>query len=117
MLPAIHSGLSGARAFARKMDVAAGNVANASTREYKRVRAVLQEGSAGGVSAQVERVTTPGPQVLDTGGQTPEFVELSNVELAEEVVGMIEGQRGFELNLKTIQTADEMLGAMLDLKG
>jgi len=117
MLPAIHSGLSGARAFERKVGVAAGNVANASTREYKKARAILQEGPNGGVSAQVERVATPGPQVLDPDGQTPELVELSNVELAEEVVGMIEGQRGFELNLKTIQTADEMLGALLDLKG
>jgi len=27
------------------------------------------------------------------------------------------GQRGFELNLKTVQTAAEMLGALLDTKG
>ncbi len=116
MLPAIQSGLSGARAFERKVNVAAGNVANASTREYKKARAVLQEGPAGGVSASLERVATPGPQVLDGDRQAAALVELSNVELAEEVVGMMEGQRGFELNLKTIQTADEMLGALLDLK-
>ncbi len=75
MIPAIAAGLAGAKAFERKVDVAARNVANADTR-----------------------------------------ISLSNVDLVEEITGMLEGQRGFELNLKTIQTGDEMLGALLDLK-
>lgn len=117
MLPAIHSGLSGARAFERKVDVAAQNVANASTLDYKKSRAVLEEGPAGGVSARLERVASPGPLVADPTGQGAAPVELSNVDLAEEVVGMLLGQRGFELNLQTIRTADEMLGVLLDQKG
>ncbi|MHB8765939.1 MAG: flagellar basal body rod C-terminal domain-containing protein, partial [Deferrisomatales bacterium] len=63
------------------------------------------------------RVTSPGPQVIEAGAEGPEPVELSNVDLGEEMVGMLVGERGFELNLKTLQVADEMLGALLDLKG
>jgi flagellar basal-body rod protein FlgC len=117
MIPALQSGLSGARAFEAKVDAAAQNVANADTPGYKKERVLLRETSTGGVSAQRERVTASGPRVqgLDAAGGDP--VELSNVDLPDEMTGMLLGERGFELNLKTVQTADEMLGALLDLKG
>ena len=44
------------------------------------------------------------------------MVELSNVDLGEEAVNLIIGQRGFEANLQTINTADQMLGTILDIK-
>jgi len=37
------------------------------------------------------------------------FVETSNVNVVEELVGMIQTQRAYELNSKAIKTADEML--------
>ena len=37
-------------------------------------------------------------------------LEASNVSIAEEMVRMIEAQRVYEINSKTIQSADEMLG-------
>lgn len=43
-------------------------------------------------------------------------LEGSNVDLATEMVSQIVNQRAFEANLKPIQTADEMLGTLLDLK-
>lgn len=46
----------------------------------------------------------------------PGALEGSNVDLATEMVDQIVNQRAFEANLKPIQTADEMLGTLLDLK-
>jgi len=43
-------------------------------------------------------------------------LELSNVDLGEETVNRIIGQRGFEANLQVLKTADDMLGSILDIK-
>jgi len=117
MIPALQSGLSGAKAFQRQVDAAARNVANVATNGYRKERVAMTEDRAGGVATQSARVETPGPTVVDPGGADGVLVELSNVDLAEELTGMLIGERGFELNLKTVKTADEMLGALLDLKG
>jgi flagellar basal-body rod protein FlgG len=37
------------------------------------------------------------------------FVETSNVNVVEELVGMIQTQRAYEMNSKAIQTSDQML--------
>ncbi len=37
------------------------------------------------------------------------YLELSNVSIAEELINMIVGQRAYEVNSKSIQTADEMM--------
>jgi flagellar basal-body rod protein FlgG len=37
------------------------------------------------------------------------FIELSNVKVVDEMVNMIAAQRAYEVNSKTIRTADEML--------
>ncbi|WP_315325895.1 flagellar hook protein FlgE [Treponema socranskii] len=43
-------------------------------------------------------------------------LEMSNVDLAEQLTDMIVTQRGFESNAKTIQTTDSMLETILSLK-
>ena len=43
-------------------------------------------------------------------------LETSNVDMAREMVGMIMMQRGFQMNSKTITTADTMLQRALELK-
>ncbi|MEA1968655.1 MAG: flagellar basal-body rod protein FlgG [Thermodesulfobacteriota bacterium] len=43
-------------------------------------------------------------------------IEMSNVSTVEEMVAMIVGQRGYEANSKSIQTADSMLGIANGLK-
>jgi flagellar hook protein FlgE len=43
-------------------------------------------------------------------------LEMSNVELATEFTNMIDAQRGFEANSRTITTADEMLQDLVNLK-
>lgn len=51
--------------------------------------------------------TTPGTEGLGTIGQG--LLELSNVNIIEEMVSMIVAQRAYEVNSKAIQVADEML--------
>lgn len=43
-------------------------------------------------------------------------LERSNVELSNEFVNMIEGQRAFQANAKTVTTADEILADMIQMK-
>ena len=44
------------------------------------------------------------------------FLEASNVNIVEEMVNMIVGQRAYEINSKGITTADEMLRVVSNLK-
>jgi len=43
-------------------------------------------------------------------------LEMSNVDLSEQLTDMIVTQRGFQANAKTIQTADTLLETILSLK-
>jgi len=56
------------------------------------------------------------PGVGGFGEITPSSLELSNVDIAEQMVGLIQARNGFAAQVKTIQTADEMLGATLNIK-
>ncbi len=59
-------------------------------------------------------VGTPG---LNGIGEIREgFVELSNVQLVEEMTDLITGQRAYEANSKAITTADQMLQTVNNLK-
>jgi flagellar basal-body rod protein FlgG len=59
-------------------------------------------------------VGTPG---LDGLGQLRQgFVEMSNVQLVEEMTDLITGQRAYEANSKAITTSDEMLQTVNALK-
>jgi flagellar basal-body rod protein FlgG len=44
------------------------------------------------------------------------FLEMSNVDIADEMVNMIVGQRAYEANSKTIRTIDDMLSVITNLK-
>jgi flagellar hook protein FlgE len=43
-------------------------------------------------------------------------LERSTVDLAMEFVNLIQNQRGFQANAKTITTTDELLGEVIQLK-
>ena len=62
-----------------------------------------------------EAVTgTPGQDGFGTISQG--FLEMSNVNVVQEMVNMIVAQRAYEVNSKAIQTADEMLQRANELK-
>jgi flagellar basal-body rod protein FlgC len=117
MIEAMDASISGVRAFQRKLDVTANNIANVNTDEFKKDRALLIEGDNGGVKVEIERVNDPGyPKETVANGEVVE-TESSNVDLAEELTEMIPTQAGYDANLKAIQTEDKMLGALLDIVG
>jgi len=62
-----------------------------------------------------------GPPVTDAPG-TPGHgqvisgaLQASGTDIAREMAGLVNDQRYFEANLKTVQTEDEMLGSILDV--
>lgn len=63
-----------------------------------------------------------GDAILEADGEVPKskisqgFLELSNVNIAEEMVNLIVAQRAYELNSKSITTSDEMLQLANNLK-
>lgn len=118
MISGINSTLSALRGLSTKLDSTANNVANMESDGFKKTRVTLEEGgAAGGVSARVERVETPGPQVLETTPAGTTLVEKSNVELTEEIPNLMMVKNSYKANLKVIQVNDEMLGSLLDIKG
>ncbi|HQE40176.1 MAG TPA: flagellar hook-basal body complex protein, partial [Zoogloea sp.] len=56
---------------------------------------------------------TPGSNGVGVLNQT--YVETSNVNVAEELVLMIQTQRAYELNSKAVTTSDAMLGKLTSL--
>jgi len=50
------------------------------------------------------------PAAAGNGGLRQGFLEASNVQLVDELVALMVAQRGFEMNSKVLQAADQMLG-------
>lgn len=57
--------------------------------------------------------STPGTN--GTGSINQGYVETSNVNVAEELVSMIEAQRAYEINSRVVSTADQMLAKLSNL--
>lgn len=73
-------------------------------------RNLLKETAASGAPV----VTNPGTD--GAGTLVQRYLEMSNVQVVEEMVNMIVAQRAYEMNSKAITTADEMLGQAAQLK-
>jgi flagellar basal-body rod protein FlgG len=59
---------------------------------------------------------TGNPSSEGLGTITQGFLEMSNVNIVEEMVNMILSQRAYEINSKAVQTSDEMLQVANNLK-
>lgn len=68
---------------------------------------------AGGSSGEPQEVT---PGLEGSGTLQQNFLEGSNVQVVEEMVKMITAQRAYEINSKAIQTSDDMLSILNNLK-
>jgi flagellar hook-associated protein FlgK len=99
------AGLSGMRAAQLRLDTSAHNVANAQTTGFQRQR-VTQTAQPGlsGVDAQPERVGHAALEGGDAG------------HLAEDRVAQHMSVYSFSASLRTVQTQDRMLGALLDAR-
>jgi len=62
------------------------------------------------------KITIGQPTQEGLGAVQSGFIEASNVKVVEEMVKMIMAQRAYEVNSKSIQTSDEMMGLTNNLK-
>jgi hypothetical protein len=101
---ATFTGVSGMRAAQLRLDTSAHNVANALTPGFNRqlVTQTAQPG-LGGVNAQVERETEAASMAGAPFGR-----------LAEDLVEQRMSVYSFAANLRTVETHDRILGALLD---
>ncbi len=111
-LPTTYSGLSVSQ---RKIRVTANNIANVNTDGFKKSRTVLSTVQPHGVKAEVQQVETAGPSALKQTAQGEQSVERSNVDIGEEMVNLLSGQRGYEASLRTLKTAAKMVGSLIDV--
>jgi flagellar hook protein FlgE len=90
--------VSGVQAASTRMDVAAHNIANAQTPGFQRQQVQARSQETAGV------VTTVG-KAQEVGA-----------DLAADLVEQKAASYQYRANLKTIQTEDQMMGSLLDLK-
>jgi flagellar hook protein FlgE len=90
--------VSGAQAASTRLDVAAHNIANAQTPDFK--RQVVHQASQ----------ETAG--VVTTVGKSEEI----GADLAADLVEQMSASYAYKANLRTIQTQDQMMGSLLDVK-
>ncbi|MEW5768531.1 MAG: flagellar basal body rod C-terminal domain-containing protein [bacterium] len=88
----LDNALSGVKAHQQRLEVESHNLANVNTPGFKASRATLAESSI-----------------------IPGALETSNVDLVDNMVGMIVNERGVQANTATIKTADRIAGEIIDL--
>jgi len=110
----IQNNASALQAFSRQMSVSANNVANSLSDEFKTTRAYNTEGQNRSVDTQITQSTTAGPLVEDPLKTDGSLKELSNTDIAQELVTQISAQNGFDASAKAIQSYDETIGSLLD---
>lgn len=98
MNPVISTAASGLQAAQARLGSAAHNVANTQTEGFQRYNTTTQAVPSGGVQAQTGRMPQPG------------------ADWAQDTVERISATYSFQANLKTLQTADSMLGVFLDTR-
>jgi len=133
LAPGIGISATGLDAESRRMEVIAGNVANARTtrgadgKVYKRKDVIFEEllddrfdrNCSGGVRmAGVMEDRSPGTRIYRPGHPDagPDgFVEMPNVNTVAEMVDMMNSSRAFEANLSAMKTAREMAAKALGI--
>lgn len=96
--------LSGMQAQQTRATATANNIANAMTPRYDRLETDFSSEDAGGVRASV---SPSGAATFDAG---------SNVDLAQEVVSLIESEIGFKANASAFETGADMWDVLLSIK-
>jgi flagellar hook protein FlgE len=117
MTLSIQNNASALQAFSNQISVSANNVANALSDEFKSSRAINTQGEDNQVTTTVTQSKNAGPLVEDPMKNDGSLKELSNTNIAEELVQQIAAQHGFEANAKTIQTYEETIGSLFDVMG
>jgi len=118
VLTAAVSGLSLA---SQRVAAAADNIANVSTPGYKAsdVHAssvTTRQSAAGGYAAGgvtgILRPSVDVPGFLVSGAA----IEASNVDIAQQLVGLIDASAAYKANLEVLKTGDAILKELIDIK-
>ena len=117
MTLSIQNNVSALQAFSRQVSVGANNIANSLSDDFKSSRALNTEGKDNQVTTTITKSTNQGPLVEDPLKNDGSLKELSNTDIAEELVQQISAQHGFNANAKTIHTYEETMGSLLDVVG
>ncbi len=117
MSDAFSSAISGMNSNAVRAAVAANNIANANTPDFKASRATAAASDSGQPEMHITESTEAGsrlnrPDGLPGGAKTQES---SNVDLAEEFVQLQIAEHGYSANAAVIRTQSEMLGTVLNI--
>lgn len=96
--------LSGMQAQQTRVAATANNVANAMTPAYDRLETDLTSRGQGGVSSTVSR--SGGPVLDDT----------SNVDLASEMLSLVEAEIGFKANAAAWETGADIWDVLLSIR-
>lgn len=103
------------------LGVAANNIANMNSVGFHASSVRYTTGPEGqGVRlAEIREDTSPGPLRPDSYPPNPHLeagtVEMSNTDVAREMVNLMSSQRIYEANAVPITVYDEMLGAVVDI--
>ena len=95
---------SGLQAAQLRSSVAAHNVANLQTPQFQRQSVAQQARSGGGVTASVNPPSTA--NAGNPGNSGP--------RLEDDVVAQMSATYSFKANLRSLRTADDMLGTLLN---
>jgi flagellar hook protein FlgE len=93
-----NSALSAIAAYGTGLNVTANNIANMNSERFKPPRAIMNEDVNGGVKVTIS-------QSQD-----------AEVDIAKEMVDMTVEKTAIKANIKTLQTSDEMLKNLIDIK-
>jgi flagellar hook protein FlgE len=116
MFSGIQSALSGLQAYSLRTQATANNIANVNTEGFKKDKVTLSAQLPQGVSATASKVTTPGDMAPIETSEGESMVELSNVDLGQEIPALLTDKTSFNANIKSVQTADQMMQSLLDIK-
>ncbi|MCD6292922.1 MAG: hypothetical protein J7M09_05640 [Deltaproteobacteria bacterium] len=115
MVNSLNASLNAIQSHFTKLQTSAENIANLNTDGYKVKRVVITQDPTGNPTATISSDTKSGPSRMELNqqGELVE-IEMSNVDLATEYIKTMESTQAIKANLKVAQTADELLGEIIN---
>ena len=117
MIPSFYTSLSGLNAFQQQLNVAVNNLANVNTDGFKQSQIVLSSAEPQSVVAASKKLELHGPLALEQSADGVSVVEKLNVDVSQEMTGLITAKRAYQANLKALKAADETVESLLDIVG
>ena len=112
---AYNAALYGLQAASLQLRVSANNIANSDTDGYQKQQVTTQAGTYG-VEVKVEKIGAVDNQSASVNNRESTIDQSSSVDLTEELIEMKAAKSLFAVNAKTLQTQENMLGRILDIK-